>query len=185
MYECARFYVLFGNRGKALLFTPISCSRKIKIMKNNESKRQIFKETRITAHHDKKLKSVYLDIYNLLKSIKSNQPQIDSSIYKEIINSNSDYPMWLKRQMIKLVLRRINRINNQGILKKWFEFRLIVPRHRYKWIAGLTIPTGYFLRHVYFDSKNVFLTISKLGKNEKPRNFSAHQIESYELSAAL
>ena len=150
-------------------------------MKNKKT----FEETRISAHHNKKLRSVYLWIYNLLKSIKSNQAQIDSMYYKSAINSNPIYPAWLKRQMIKLVLRRINRINEKCVLKKWFEFRLIVPRPRYKWIEGLTVPTGYYLRHVYFDSNNIFMTIGKIGKNTKPKCFNRQEISNYEIVNSL
>lgn len=142
----------------------------------------MFEEVRMSAHHNPKLKEAYLEIYDLLKSIKSNQTQIDYKQYVDLIRSKLDHPEWFKRQMIKLVKRRIERIKDKSIGKKWFEFRLIVPRQRINWIEGYSIPADFKLKHIYFDSKNTFSTLTKIGKNGKVNEFNELEIKAYEMN---
>lgn len=142
----------------------------------------MFEEVRIDAHHNSKIKAVYFEIYDLLKSIKSNQTQIDYKHYVDLIRSRPDHPEWLKRQMTKLVRLRIERIRNNSIRKKWFEFRLIVPRQRTSWIEGYSIPAGFKLKHVFFDSKNTFSTLTKIGKSGKVNEFNPLEIKAYEMN---
>lgn len=129
----------------------------------------MFKETKIYSHKDPKLKSVYEDIYLLLKSIKSNEKKPEVGFYVQIIRSNPTYPEWLKRQMVKLVRRRIKLIL-ENAPKKWIEFRLIVPRCRVAWAGNWVVPDGWYLRHFYFDSKNVFMTIGRKSKHGRVKH---------------
>jgi hypothetical protein len=142
----------------------------------------MFEEIRISAHHNPKLKGAYLEIYDLLKSIKSNQTKIDYKHYVHLIRSKLDHPEWLKRQMIKLVRHRIKRIEDKSIKKNWFEFRLIVPRQRIYWIEGYSIPAGFKLKHIYFDSRNTFSTLTKISKNGKVNEFNELEIKAYEIN---
>jgi hypothetical protein len=144
----------------------------------------MFEEVKIDPHQDPKLKEAYLEIYNILKSIKSNQTQIDHKHYVDRIRSKLDRPEWLKRQMIKLIKRRIDRIKDRSIRKKWFEFRLIVPRQRTNWIEGYEIPAGVRLKHLYFDSRDTFSTLTKIGKNGKVNKFNELEIKSYEINSS-
>jgi hypothetical protein len=144
----------------------------------------MFEEVKIDLHEDPKLKEAYLEIYHLLKSIKSNQAQIDYKHYVNLIRSKLDHPEWLRRQMIKLIKRRIDRVKDKSIRKKWFEFRLIVPRQRTNWIEGYSIPAGFKLKHLYFDSNNTFSTLTKVSKNGKINEFNELEIKAYEINSS-
>lgn len=139
------------------------------------------KETKISAHHSLRLRNSYEDIHRLMKSIKSSSKNIDSEFYFRLINSNLEYPTWLKRQMIKLIRRRIKRVLDSTIKKKWFEFRLIVPRSKVAWVEDLVVPQGFFIKHLYFDSRSTFLTIQRISRNGKVKVFTPQQIAAYEM----
>jgi hypothetical protein len=82
--------------------------------------------------------------------------------------------------MVKLVRRRIKRIGDKSIERKWFEFRLIVPKQKISWFDHCAVPTGYYVKHLFFDSKNIFLTSGKQSKNEKPLIYDPLKLKSYE-----
>jgi hypothetical protein len=141
----------------------------------------MFSVTKIYSHKDPRLKNTYEDLNALLKSIPANAKSFDDKIYTNLIRSNASYPEWLKRQMVKLVKRRISRIQDNTINKKWFDFRIIVPRQRLNWVNRCTIPEGYYLKHLFYDSKSIFMTVGKKGKNGRVKTYKKSDINEYEL----
>ena len=168
--------VLSGTKVEPCCFNSLNFWQQVL----NIGERKMLDETRISAHHNSKLKNSYLDIYGLLRSIRSNDRHIDSRFYFDLINSNPEYPIWLKRQMVKLIRRRIKRIGDKSIERKWFEFRLIVPRQRLSWVDSCAVPTGYYVKHLFFDSKNIFITLGRQSKNDKPLIYDPLKLKSYE-----
>jgi hypothetical protein len=138
-------------------------------------KRQ-FTTTKIISHKNKKLKTVYQDIYQMLKTIRSTDSFIKPQFYIQLVETNPIYPEWLKRQMKKLIKRRIKLIQ-QSAPKKWVDFRLIVPRCRSSWAGTWYIPDDSYLKHLYFDSRNVFITTARKGCNGAVRKVKLDEYE--------
>jgi hypothetical protein len=132
-------------------------------------------ETRIFSHKDNKLKKSYREIYEILRSIRScgitrsDLDKLRSDHYEKQIDPQ--HPRWLKIQMIKLIRKKISWIKGKRP-RKWFEFRLIVPKSKSEYVGEFFVPSNLFIKSIMFDSKSVFLTLGRKSGNGKPKHIN-------------
>jgi len=128
-------------------------------------RRTSLNDTVIHTHHDNRMKESYHFIYRLLKTIKSFpvKPDYTQDLkdYFQMIDSNKDFPLFLQKQMKRLIQKRIRLIKDKNAPKKWFEFNLIVPKHAWSWCKEFSVSNGYYRKHILYDSRNIFIHLGR------------------------